>query len=382
MEYRKLGKTNLSVSVIALGCAGFEGRSAGEAAALVDHALKCGVNFIDLFSSDPELRSNLGAALSGRREKFLIQGHIGSAWIDGQYERTRDLEKTKDAFEDLLTRLDTDYIDVGMIHFVDGEADWNTIVSGPFIEYVKDLKRTGRIRHIGLSSHNPHIALKAVESGLIDVLMFSVNPCYDMQPGDEDLEKLWADESYAHDLHNQDAARKRLYERCLSLGVGMDVMKAYGGGDLLNAELSPFQKAFTPVQCISYALTRPAAAAVMCGAKDASELDAALMYLTATDAQRDYTGVLSGLDRYTFSGHCLYCGHCAPCPVGIDVANVTKYLNLCLAQGRAPETERGHYKLLSHHASECLECGACESRCPFGVKVIDNMKKAAEVFGE
>ena len=170
-----------------------------------------------------------------------------------------------------------------------------------------------------------------------------------MQPGDEDLEKLWADESYAHALRNQDAARAALYELCESRGVGIDVMKAYGGGDLLDAALSPFGKAFTPVQCIHYALTRPAAAAVMCGCKTPAELDAALAWLDATPEQRDYSGVLSGLDRFTFEGHCLYCGHCAPCPAGIDVAAVTRLLNLCRAQGRVPESERGHYDLLTHH---------------------------------
>ena len=302
--------------------------------------------------------------------------------MDGQYLRTRDPLLTKQAFEDQLERLGTDYIDVGMFHYVDGAADWEGIVNGPLMAYALELKRSGRIRHIGMGSHNPEVAIKAVESGLIEVLMFAVNPCYDMQPGDEDLEKLWADESYARALHNQDAARKRLYELCALRGVGIDVMKAFGGGDLLSAELSPFGRAFTPVQCLHYALTRPAVSSVMCGAKTEAELDAALAYLDATEAERDYSGVLSGLDRYTFSGHCLYCGHCAPCPMGIDVAAVTKYLNLCVAQGKVPETERGHYALLSHHAGECIECGGCESRCPFGVPAIENMRRAAALFGK
>ena len=78
----------------------------------------------------------------------------------------------------------------------------------------------------------------------------------------------------------------------------------------------------------------------------------------------------------------MYCGHCAPCPVGISVADVTKFLNLCLAQGSVPETVREHYALLPVHASSCIECGACESRCPFHVEVRENMRRAAEVFGD
>lgn len=381
MKYRNLGKTGLAVSEIALGCSGFEGKGREQVCSELAYAMERGVNFLDLFASDLVLRSNVGAAIAGRRDKIIIQGHIGSAWQDEQYLRTRDVALVKTAFEDQLFRLGTDYIDIGMIHYVDGKEDWETISNGPFIEYVLELKRSGKIRHIGIGSHNPDVAIAAVESGLIEVLMFAVNPCYDMQPGDEVLEKIWSAESYTHALHNQDSARKRLYELCESRGVGIDVMKAYGGGDLLSAELSPFGKAFTPAQCIHYALTRPAVAAVMVGCRDSTQMDAALSYLDASDAERDYSGVLSGMGKFTFSGHCLYCGHCAPCAVGIDVAGVTKYLNLSVAQGFVPDTERGHYELLRHHAGECIACGQCEKNCPFGVSIIANMQKAAGLFG-
>lgn len=381
MNYRRLGSTGLLVSEIALGCSGFEGKDPQQICDQIQYALEKGINFLDLFTADPAIRLSVGAAIKGRRENIIIQGHIGAAWKDGQYLRTRDVPLAKSAFEDQLIRLETETIDVGMIHYVDSMEDWNAIQNGLFMEYVLSLKESGQIRHIGLGSHNPEVAIAAVESGLIEVLMFAVNPCYDMQPGDEDLEKLWADESYAGELHNQDAARKRLYELCESRGVGIDVMKAYGGGDLLDATLSPFGKAFTPVQCIHYALTRPAVSAVMVGAKETVQLDAAFAYLEATEDERDYAGVLSGLDRFTFEGHCLYCGHCAPCPVGIDVAEVTKYLNLCLAQDTVPETEREHYRLLPHHGGECIACGQCEANCPFCVGIIENMKKAEALFG-
>ena len=77
----------------------------------------------------------------------------------------------------------------------------------------------------------------------------------------------------------------------------------------------------------------------------------------------------------------MYCGHCAPCPRGIDVASVTKFLNLARAQGGVPETVREHYAILSHHAGECIACGACEGRCPFNVPIRENMRQAAEIFG-
>ena len=381
MRFRKLGNTNLLVSEIAIGCGGFDGKTQMQVCDEMRHAMDKGVNFLDLFASNPDVRSNVGAAISGRRKEIIIQGHIGSAWENGQYLRTRDIAETEKAFEDQLNRLGTTYIDIGMIHYVDAMSDWEAIKNGPFMEYVLELKRLEKIHHIGLGSHNQDVAIAAVESGLIEVLMFAINPCYDMQPGDEELEKLWATESYAVSLHNQDAGRKHLYELCESKGIGIDVMKAFGGGDLLSKDLSPFGKAFTVVQCLHYALTRPAVASVMVGSRSNAEMDEALSYITADEISKDYSEVLANLDGHSFSGHCLYCTHCAPCPVGIDVAAVTKYLNLCLAQKTVPETEREHYSLLPHHASECIKCGACEERCPFDVSIRDNMIRAAEIFG-
>ncbi len=381
MIYRTLGKTGIKVSAIALGCEGFSGKSHEEARRMMDFAIENGINFIDIYASDPEMRSTIGAALHGRREGFVIQGHVGSVWKNGQYERTRNVADSKAAFQDLLERLETDYIDVGMIHYSDEEADFHRIFDGEFIEFVKELKATGKIHAIGLSSHNPVIAKKAVETGLIDVLMFSVNPCYDMQPPDEDVEKLWADEVYEKTYRNFNPEREALYELCARRGVAIDVMKAYAGGDLLKADLSMFGKAMTPVQALDYALTRPAVAAVMAGCKTIDEIRQALAWCTATPEEKDYAAVLANVEKCSWSGHCMYCGHCAPCPKAISVADVNKFLNLAVAQGKVPETVREHYKLLPHHASECIQCGACEKRCPFGVPVREKMKQAAELFG-
>src|SRR5574344_10219 len=381
MEYRKLGNTGIEVSVISMGCEGFAGKSDEEVMSDFDYLMDKGVNFVDMYSPEPSLRKAIGNAFNGRRDKFVLQSHLCSVYIDGQYQRTRNLKLVKSGFEQMLREIGTDYIDVGMIHYVDSLKDWKRVNDNGILDYAKQLKAEGKIRVIGMSSHNPEVAIEAVKSGDISVLMFSINPCYDMQPAGEDVEKLWADESYEHKLKNQDSQRKELYELCESRGVGIDVMKAYGGGDILDEKMSPFGRAFTPVQCISYSLTRPAVSAVMLGCKTIKEWDEALAYVTSAEDERDYSAVMSGMDKFTFEGHCLYCGHCAPCPQGISVASVTKFLNLTIAQGMVPETVREHYKALPHHASECVECGACETRCPFMVKIIENMRNAKDVFG-
>ena len=381
MQYRALGNTGLMASEIGMGCEGFAEDDYRMCGRLFDEAERLSINYFDLYASDPRVRSAVGDALAGRREKFLIQSHICSVWRDGQYLRTRRLDEVKAGFEEMMGLLKTDWLDVGMIHYCDALKDWEAIVQNGILDYAVALKRQGRIRHIGLSSHNPQVALKAVETGEIEVLMFSVNPCYDLQPAGEDVEQLWAESAYDRQLINMDPDRQALYETCQRRGVGITVMKCFGGGDLLDAELSPAGAALTPVQCIHYALTRPAVSVVLAGAHSVEQLRQSAAYEDASDAERDYAAALAAFPRIRWQGHCMYCSHCAPCPQRIDVADVTKFLNLALAQGGAPETVREHYAALEHHAGECVQCGACEKRCPFGVAIRENMKKAVEVFG-
>lgn len=381
MKYRTLGRTGLTVSEIGMGCEGFVDKSDAEVRTFVDAMEAAGVNCIDLYSPNPQVRSALGRAIAGRREKFVLQAHLSTTWKDGQYKRTRDIAEVKEGFADLTQRLGTEYIDIGMIHYIDAMDDWNDVKDGPVMAYARELLAAGKIGCIGISSHNPQVAQAAVDSGLVDVLMFSINPLYDLLPADEDVDKFFDKASYAAPLKNIDPDRAALYESCQREGVGITVMKAFGGGDLLNAEMSPAGVALTAHQCIHYCLTRPGVASVLCGAHTVEEMMDSVAYEDADEAARDYAPALAAMNGMSWRGHCMYCGHCAPCPVGISVADVTKFLNLTKAQGFVPETVREHYAALAHHAGECVGCGACETRCPFGVDVRKNMREAAEVFG-
>ncbi|MEZ3502375.1 MAG: aldo/keto reductase [Lachnospiraceae bacterium] len=381
MRYRELGRTGLKVSEIGMGCEGFVEKSYDQVKAFIDLMKESGINCIDLYAPNPDMRSNLGKAMRGCRDQFVLQAHLCTVWKNGQYKRTRDLKEVKEGFQDQLKRLETDHVEIGMIHYVDSLSDWELVVNGDVMKYAQELKSSGAVGCIGMSSHNPEAALAAVNSGLVDVLMFSVNPCYDLQPASEDVEELWAEKNYEKPLVNMNPKRQALYETCQRMGVGITVMKAFGGGDLLSEKLSPAGKALTPYQCIHYALTRPAVASVMAGARTLEDLKISIAYEDAPDSEKDYAAAFAALPKISWKGHCMYCGHCAPCPKGIDVASVTKFLNLSLAQGGVPETVREHYAALEHTAQECAGCKACEQRCPFEVPVMENMKKAAELFG-
>lgn len=383
MEYRILGRTGIKVSAIGIGGEGFENKNYADCEAIIDSAINEGINFIDLYNSNPEVRNNVGKALSKYpRSSFVIQGHLGSTWDNGQYRRTRDLNEIVNAYKDFLTRMQLDYVDVGMIHYVDDQKDFDQIFNGEIIEYAKELKKKGIIKSLGISTHNTDIAFRAVGTGIIDVILFSINAAYDMLPASEDVNILFDESTFKNRTYEGiDQKRDKLYHTCENAGVALTVMKGYAAGVLLSDKESPFEKALSPVQCLHYCLNRPAVASVMVGVANPNQILAATAYVTASNEEKDYSEILANAPRSSFNGHCMYCGHCAPCSKKIDIASVNKYLDLALIQEEVPETLKNHYGLLEHHANECIECGVCMKNCPFDVDIINKMKQAVKLFG-
>ena len=380
MIYRKLGKTGLEVSEIGFGGEWLEQHDEDESVELMRYASTKGINIIDCWMPDPKSRDIIGKGMKGCRDKWIVQGHIGSTWQNGQYKRSRELDEIAPAFDDILKRMDTDYIDLGMIHYVDAEDDWNNCLNSEYIKYVHRLHDQGVIRHIGISTHNPRIAKKAVETGFVEMILFSINPAFDMRPATEDLDSMFTgyDESA---LSGIDPERAQLYQLCDQSNVGITVMKGYCGGRLLKAESSPFKVAFTPKQCIHYVLTRPGVSSILVGFDTKQQVDEAVSYETATEEEKDYASIIANAPLHSYSGQCTYCGHCKPCPVNIDIAMVNKFYDLATQQKTVPESVREHYRNLGVTASSCICCHGCESRCPFGVKIADRMAKATELFG-
>ena len=375
MEYRELGNSGMRVSAVGMGGEYLEYTDRDTVIRTLHRAMELGVNILDIFMSNPEVRTNIGLALKGRRGDMIIQGHVCSVWENGQYARTRDLGKSKLFLEDLLERLQTDYIDIGMLHYVDTAEDWKQAQESGVLDYMLKLKNEGRFRMLGVSSHDPIVAMEMVESGLFSVLMFSINPSFDLVYGRRDINDIFENDDIPDHL-NIDADRARLYALCEEKDVGITVMKALGAGRLLRAETSPFKVPMTVNQCIHYALARPAVSSVLIGAGSVEEIEEAVAYCDATEVERDFTGIYGHIGAAEKS--CLYCNHCLPCPQHINIAGVTRFLD----EGRINMTAalRESYAALDAKASACIECGACEKRCPFGVKIVENMRSAAKLF--
>ena len=379
MQYREIGKTGKQASIIGLGCEHLDGKPYAQIKETIDAALAGGVNILDIFMPGQEIRGHIAKALGSKRHEVMIQGHFGSTEVNQKYDISRDMPSVQKYFEDML-RIFDGYIEFGMFFFLDTEKDYQSVFETEFADYAARLKAQGSIGHIGFSSHHPGIARKVIETGLAELMMFSINPAFDMLAYDDYIIRHMENGVVAADLKGIDPTRASLYRLCEQKQIGVTVMKTLGAGKLLSAEHSPFASPLSVSQCIHYALSRPAVASALVGCKTQAEVATALAYLDQDEAQRDYAEVLGSV-RSSFRGACVYCSHCQPCPMEIDIAAVNKYLDIArLDTASIPPSVRNGYDALSNGADRCSSCGSCESRCPFGVPVIENMANAAELF--
>lgn len=379
MKYREIGKTGLQGSVIGLGCEHLDGAPYAQVQETISAAIDGGINLFDVFMPGKDVRENIAKAMGKQRNNILVQGHIGSTDVNQAYDISRDMPTVKRYFEDLL-RIFGGYIDFGMMFFIDSEEDYKGVFETGFADYVQQMKTRGYIRHIGFSSHNPVTAMRVIKTGLPEMLMFSINLAFDLYPAEADVLSELDSAMDVSAFHGIDPKRAALYKLCEQKEIGITVMKALGAGKLISAAHTPFEKPMTVAQCIHYALTRPSVASVLLGCKSREEIADVLRYFSMSDSERDYSSILNTL-RSDFRGNCVYCSHCQPCPSGIDIAAVNKYLDIArLNADHIPPSILSHYTALSNKGSDCIACGSCESRCPFGVPIIENMASAAKVF--
>lgn len=374
MEYRKIPRGNDKVSTIGIGGTHLHELSMKEVHQLVDFAFEQGVNLIDTALAYPEPLDMLGPALKGRRDKVFYQMHLGLTFPNGQYVRTRELNAVKKDFEEQLAKLGTDYADIGFIHYVDEVQDFNEVFSSGTFDYALKLKQEGTIRYLGFASHNVDICHRFINTGKFDMCMFSINAAYDLDPvSNVPFDEL---DTTGQDQLTVSQERIRFYNECERRGIGIQVMKPYGGGTLLHQGTSPFNQAMTIYQCLQYALDRPGVVSCLLGVRSKRDLEDAIGFYSSSKAERDYS-FIAGLQHKDMQGTCVYCNHCLPCPGNIDIGAVHKYLDLYLA---GDHLAKEHYLSLSKRAKDCIKCGACEKNCPFQVNVRDKMQKAVEML--
>lgn len=368
MQYRTLPRGNEKISVIGLGMGSVNSSDDAEIERMVERAFEAGVNFFDGVPSVWHPMEVYGRALENIRRDIYLQIHFGAVYETGEertYGWSLNLDKMKRTFEEEMHALRSDYADFGFIHCIDEDKDLDAFLqNGPW-DYMRSLKDAGSIHRLGASTHNPHIAQRFLELGDIDLIMFSINPAYDYATSPSEFSIGAAEE------------RSALYRACEQAGVGISVMKAFGGGQLLDASTSPFKRALTKHQLIQYALDRPAVLTVLPGVRSLRDVEEILSFVDATPEKRDYS-VLGEFTPAEAIGTCVYCNHCLPCPANINVGLVNKYYDLTRA-GDSLAAE--HYRQLSVGADACMQCGHCESRCPFHVKQESRMEEIAAYFG-
>jgi predicted aldo/keto reductase-like oxidoreductase len=370
LEYRKLGRTGIDVSAIGLGGAQYmQILPQKSVVSIVQEALDYGVNYIDLFSANPQIRDKIGFALKGKREKVSVTAHLGVSEKHGQYCRTRDEEECSRFFIDFLTRLQTEWVDVLMLHFIDLEDEYNRAFNGGILQLAKKYQLEGKARFIGMSSHDLQTSLKAVKSGQIDVLMYPINITNNVMPD-----------------------REKLFDACIEERVGLVAMKPFAGGTLLRSKAEVFTdslssgwKSFnrkqaisvTPVQCISYVLSQTGVSTVVPGVRSVEELKETLSFLNAGCKDKSFESQVEKFDRY-LEGGCEYCGHCLPCPSSIDIARINRLVDI--SKHAFTQNLYNEYNELSAKGSDCIECKACIERCPFHVDIISCMREARRLF--
>lgn len=366
MEYRNLPKGTEKISVLGVGTSGICQSGEKEMEATVTLALENGINYFDMAAADATPFPAFGQAVMGSRRKVYFQVHFGADYHSGKYGWTLNTETIKRSIDWQLKALKTDYIDFGFVHCIDEESDLNKVINGGVLDYIQQLKRDGVVRHIGMSSHTPGVVHKMLDTGTLDMLMFSINPAYDYEKGEDEYRIGGVSE------------RIEMYRRCETEGVGISVMKAFAGGQLLDAKTSPFGHALTEYQCIQYALDKPGVLTVLPGVRNRQDMNRILGFINATAEEKDYS-VLGTFAPKDAEGVCVYCNHCQPCPAGLDVGLINKYYDLSLA---GDVLAKDHYLNLERKASDCISCGHCNKRCPFHVGQVDRMKEIREYFGK
>ncbi len=357
MQLKKLGKTDLSVNPIGIGTEHLHRVPLAKLKTALNHCVDQGYNYYDLLATASDQRDRFAEAIKPLRGNMIISAHLA--------RHGRTYQTAEASYHDWLQRLGTDCLEIVMIQWVDDRQHYEELFTPHGIyELASNLKQQGKARYIGISGHKTPVMLQAAQSGLFDVIMHPfnlatreiINPMRLGYVGDE---------------------KKALLQTCLQQGVGVVAMKVFAGGRLLEKD-KPHTA--TVNQCMHYALSQPGVDVALAGIASMEEALPLAAYETASHAEKDYSSILLSQTQLTnLVKACVYCNHCLPCPMNIDIGQVNKLADA--AALNLTDDIRQAYAQLDAHAADCIACGDCSANCPFGVDGVMQMQRALEIFG-
>lgn len=357
LEKRRLGKTDLEVTVFGFGCIKFPHISGEQAAAALDHAIDLGVNFVDTARGYGDSEVKIGPVLKRRREEVTIATKTPTRNAKGAM---KDLETS-------LKNLQTDYLDLWQAHWVCYDSVYDEVVGrGGALEALQKAKEQGKVRHIGITMHRDHKAIRrAIADDVWETIMLAWNPL---------------DEEGTGPIIPMAAERD----------LGVIIMKPLSGGALVSPPGTEMVDGMDPVVAgtLRAIAANPNVTTVIPGMISQEQVDQNLKAISTAgewgnEARKELFDRLAAMKKEMRYGQlCLGCGYCLPCSEDIDIPKVFRALYM---HQQYPEDQRhmgkALYDDLGMPADACTECGECVARCPAGIDIPERMKEVVAEFG-
>jgi predicted aldo/keto reductase-like oxidoreductase len=346
MELRRLGKTELMVTPIGYGALGLPGVTAET----LEQAVTGGMNFIDSARgyADSEIKIGKMLAKLGNRDKLILTTKSFS----------RDLKGFQANFETSLSNLGTDYIDIMFLHDVSTRKNWDLVRKNGLIDELNRLKDAGRIRHLGISTHDDgDVGREIIESGEFEVVMIAYN-----------------------------AANPELEETHIplakSLDLGIVIMKPYGGGVLTDKRSRELGFEMSAEEALKWTVSNPDVSCVIPGMDAHEYVDVALKVLNSDFVSLSKEELKATVEKVSIKGrnYCRGCRYCMPCPQGILIPESLKlnnrweiYDKIEWAQMHRICEEFNETIPAEFGPELCTGCGACVQRCPYNLPIPELM---------
>ena len=335
MEYVTLGKTGLKVSRMGLGGIPIQRIDAEGTKALLHKLADPGVNYIDTARGYTVSEEYLGYALEGIRDKFVLA--------------TKSMARTKEAMaadiEKSLHNLRTNYIDLYQVHNPSMEQLDQVLAAGGALEALQEAKEAGKIGHIGLTAHSTEVFARALELNWVETIMFPYNIV--------------------------ESQGEELIAKCKEKNIGFIDMKPLAGGAIENGTLA-----------MRYICANKNVTIVIPGMAEEKEIEENIKAcLDPSPLSEKELEEIQAVRDQLGTNFCRRCNYCAPCSVGISIPNVFLFAGYLNRYGLG-DWAKDRYSSLAVKASACVECGACETRCPYHLPIREMMKECAAQFGE